>query len=295
MSSRQLRKLRHRSAEEDPEDTGEIGFLLPAPSKPRHFASLAVLHDDNGVDDKIDEDSDNHDLGVPEKVGTSITTSKRRKKSKKKQKPQSKVESSNNSGVLNLQSEDQLDEIDAAIRELNLKGGEHNTVPIISHQLDLEYERVCALLCINSQRLKVANEMRNLFGQSSAGSYDNVGSQTPRGSRRRHRGPQQHLDLETALKGRHAPGKGLPELTLRRNLFIQGKDEWPRGTTGGLGMEVVNDRESVDGTVEFRFSHSHAYTVVQEVFLTLVEMGDPQNLIEHLIENRNTSPFPKPR
>jgi hypothetical protein len=287
MSNRQLRKLRQRPAEENLiEDTTESEVEFPAVSKPSLFANLAMLQDGNGADDEVDDESDNRDQKAPEKDGASRVAAKKSKKSKKKQKSKSKVQDSRDAGVTDLQPEEHLDEIDAALRDLNLKGGEHAVASVTSHQLNPEYEKVCALLRINSQHLKVANEMRNLFGQASVENYDDAGNQVPRSARRRHRAAQQHLDLETALRGRHAPGKGLPELTLRRNLFIQGKDEWPRGTTGGLTMEVVSDQQSVDGTVEFRFAYSYAYAVVQEVFMTLVEIGDPQNLIGHLLENR---------
>jgi hypothetical protein len=286
MSSRQLRKLRKPLDEENLEEEAlESELGPPAISKPSIFARLAVLQNKNSADDEIDEESDNHDQITPRKDSSSVVTAKKSKKLKKKKlKLKSKAQ---NAGVPG-QPEEHLDEIDAALRELNLKGGEHAIAPQAPRQLDPEYEKVCALLCINSRRLKVANEMRNLFGQTSVENHEDAGNQIPRGARRRQRDAQQRLDLETTLRGRHAPGKGLPELTLRRNLFIQGKDEWPRGTTGGLAMEVVSDRQSVNGTVEFRFSHSYAYAVVQDVFMTLVEMGDPQNLIGYLLENRIT-------
>jgi hypothetical protein len=284
MSSRQLRKLRKPLGEVHlEEDAAESDLGLPVVSKPSPFVRLAMLQNGNGADDEIDEESDNHDQIAPKKDSSSVFTTKRSKKSKKKKpKLKSKVQNTTTVGVPD-QPEEHLDEIDIALRELNLKGGEHAIAPQTPRQLDPEYERVCVLLCINSQRLKVANEMRNLFGQTSVENHED---QIPRGARRRQRDAQQRLDLETALRGRHAPGKGLPELTLRRNLFIQGKDEWPRGTTGGLAMEVVSDRQSVNGTVEFRFSHNYAYAVIQDVFMTLVEMGDPQNLIAYLLENR---------
>jgi hypothetical protein len=106
-----------------------------------------------------------------------------------------------------------------------------------------------------------------------------------RRARQRPRQQPRQVDLETALKGHHAPGKGLSELTLRRNPLIQGKDDWPKGTTGGLTMEMV-DNKAPDGTIEFRFVHDKTYQALQSAFHGYVEMGDPQNLIGLLTRNR---------
>lgn len=131
--------------------------------------------------------------------------------------------------------------------------------------------------------------MRNLFGRAALDNHDDAGGPIGRGARRQQqRGQRQQVDLETALKGHHAPGKGLPEITLRRNIFIQGKDDWPKGTTGGLTMEIVEDSRQIDGTVEFRFVHDKAYQATQNTFLTLVDIGEPQNLIGFLTQNRKT-------
>jgi hypothetical protein len=153
---------------------------------------------------------------------------------------------------------------------------------------------VCKLLGINSQHLKVANEMRNLFGRTAVENHDDAGGPVGRGARRRQqRGQNQQVDLETALKGHHAPGKGLSELTLRRNNFIQGKEDWPKGTTGGLTMALAEGK-SEDGTMEFKYVHDQSYQTLQQTFQGSVEMGDPQNLIGLLVRNRKClSPFPR--
>jgi tetratricopeptide (TPR) repeat protein len=152
--------------------------------------------------------------------------------------------------------------------------------PIV--KADPEYQRICALLGISSQHLRVANEMRNLFGKGITDVHGDDENQAGRGGRRRQRGGQQQVDLESALKGQHPKGKGLPELTLRRNPFIQGKDDWPRSSTGGLTMEMV-DNKAADGTVEFKYAYDQSYVAVQRAFQQAVEMGDPQQMI-HLLK-----------
>lgn len=306
MSSRQLRKLQQQreleqaklrekeQVERTPESEEEDGEeQVPSINKPSLFANFAALQADEDQDDdseagdqQFENDGQrtvsNEQLGLP-------NTGRKSKKAKKKRKRKTKQteESKPTSRFPVPRSDINQDEIDAAVQELSLKNARNSTnstTPTVTFHP--EYERICVLFGINTQHLKVANEMRNLFGRTAVENHDDAGGQVPRGARRRQRAAQRQVDLETALKGHHAPGKGLPELTLRRNIFIQGKDDWPKGTTGGLTMEIVDDLRTVDGTVEFRFVHNQAYNLVQQQFHMFVEMGDPQNLIGLLQRNR---------
>ena len=297
MSSRQLRKLQQQRELEQAklqarssDEESEAERVTSTKPKPSLFSTLAALQD--GGDEAEDEDGDVDDLqeAAEEKVRDRPTFSpacspaaKRAKKSKKKKaknkKPEEKV------GPING-----ADEIDAALQELDIKEPAGSTTEPANLNLDPGYERVCALLGVNTQYLKVGNEMRNLFGKTATANHDDAGGPAGRRARRRQRGQQGQVDLEMALKGHHAPGKGLSELTLRRNQLIQGKDDWPKGTTGGLTMEVVDDK-AVDGTVEFRFVHDQTYQDLQQAFYGFVEMGDPQNLIGLLARNRMFIPL----
>lgn len=301
MSSRQIRKLKQqREAEEarlrqeaedaiSEEESEEENFVPQA--KPSMFSAFAGLEDEAG--DDSDEDQDDKPESAPiAKVATPsgsdsddeplAAPAKKAKKSKKKKKKAAKTKAT-------PKSESEQD-IDAALAALNIKAQSSKTGAKEKEEqppLDPEYERVCALLGINSQHLKVANEMRNLFGRTAVDNRDDDGAGTPRRGGRRQRAVE--MDLEAVLKGRHAPGKGFPELTLRRNLFIAGKDEWPRAPTGGLTMEIVKWTTLVDsqtdGTSEFRFCHDQMYEQTQQQFRMFVEMGDPQNLISLLVRN----------
>jgi len=286
MSSRQLRKIQQQreleaqaklQAQEEEEESDDEP-VAPAKSKASLFANLAALEDENDDDD---EDEEEDEAVTPESKPVNDpapTTAKKSKKSKKKKKSKSKAKET----VPEAKGDE---DIDAALRELALEkpagGGDHHWQP----SFDPEYERVCELLGISTNHLKVGTEMRNLFGKNVMDSHEDAGGAVPRGGRgRRQRAAQENVDLETALKGHHAPGKGLPEVTLRRNIFVQGKDDWPRGTSG-LTMEMVDDR-SDDGTVEYRFVHDKSYQDLQRNFQAFVEMGDPQNLIALLTRNR---------
>lgn len=292
MSSRQLRKLQLQrelelaqaklQAEVEEEESEEEPVHQPA-SKASLFANLAALEEneddsDEGKGSKKD-DEEAGDLSEPEP--TPIVTPKKAKKSKKKKKAKNKAKEEP-AKVANGE-----DEIEAALKELNLRkpsgNAASNQVPI-----DPEYERICELLGINAQHLKVANEMRSLFGRAAVEVHDDPGGPVGRGARRRQPRQNEQVDLETALKGRHAPGKGLPEVTLRRNHLIQGKEDWPKAPTGGLTIAIVDDLRKKDGTIEFRFDHNKEYQSLQQGFHHFVEIGDPQNLIALLIRNRES-------
>jgi hypothetical protein len=296
MSSRQIRKLqqqreqeqaklRDEASQQDEEEEEEDDYPAPV-SKASLFASLAALEDDEDEDDDAERKA-------PEELesgqDTPLAAPKKSKKSKKKKKKGKGKATEAKAEPSTSKNDDAADEIDTALRELNLKAQNTNTATATeAPKLDLEYERVCKLLGINTQYLKVANEMKNLFGRTAIESHDDAGGAVPGRRGRRQRAAQRNVDLETALKGHHAPGKGLLELTLRRNIFIQGKDDWPRASTGGLTMEVVDDMQAVDGTVEFKFVHDQAYENLQTQFNMYVEMGDPQNLISLLVGNRKS-------
>ena len=137
--------------------------------------------------------------------------------------------------------------------------------------------QLCRLLEVESKHLNALNEMKRLFGNITEND-----DETPQPARRRGRGPQ-HLDLGGALTARHSPvsrGQGLAGLSLRRNVFMMGKEEWPKATSGGLGMEL--EHTASDGTKHYRFVHNTAYQDVQRQFQSCVESMDPQRMIQML-------------
>jgi hypothetical protein len=289
MSSRQLRKLQQQreleqarlQAEAEEVEESDEEPVVPTKSKASLFANLAALEGEDAEENGGSSEEEEQAAG-PETAP--VVVHKKAKKPKKKKKAKNKAKEVDE---VPTDSKNDADDIDRALRELNLKtpssGDNSASIPI-----NPGYERVCALLGINAQHLKVANEMRNLFGRAAVDVHDEPGGHV-RGQRNRQRGQNQQVDLETALKGRHAPGKGLPELTLRRNSLIQGKDDWPKAPTGGLTMVIVDDQRAKDGTVEFRFDHNKEYQALQQAFYGFVEMGDPQNLIGLLVRNRKLS------
>lgn len=298
MSSRQLRKLQQQreleqakwleqaklqpneQAEEE-ESEEEEDTPLPA-RKGNAFSNFALLEDGN--DEPSEDEDDEQDNEPPAEETISPPKAAAPVKSKKSKKKSKAAKSRKAPAASKKEPKNGEDEIDAALRALKLENKGTSSGTIEKKAVDVEYEKICSLLGISTQHLKVANEMKNLFGRTAANNHDDdAGGQA---GRRRRRGVQQQIDLETALKGHHAPGKGLPEVTLRRNIFIQGKDDWPRAGTGGLTMEIVDDQRNSDGTVEFRYVHDQAYENLQQQFNMFVDMGDPQNLIGLLQRHR---------
>lgn len=290
MSSRQLRKLQQQreleqaklQAQAEDEEESEEEPVAPVKAKPSLFANLAGLEDPRENEEDSEEDIEPPELNDQPAPPSASKKSKKKKKKAKKAKERAV-------DLPDAKKDD--DEIEKALRELALEKPKDTSAAQTKVIFDPEYERVCSLLGAHTQHLKVANEMRNLFGKAAVEIREDPGGAAGRGGRRRQRAQPQQVDLETALK-RHPQQKGIPQITLRRNALIEGKEDWPGGTAGGLTMEVVDDKTE-DGTVEFRFVHNREYQDVQRTFQGLVEMGDPQNLIGLLTRYRKYCPISK--
>ena len=128
-----------------------------------------------------------------------------------------------------------MDEIDLALKSLSTTSKDGAEVPLAA-TIDEANLQLYRLLAVESKHLNALNEMKRLFGNVVLENEDEAGAAV--GPPRR-RGRVQNLDLGGALAGRHSPasrGQGLAGLALRRNPFILGKEEWPKATSGGLGM-----------------------------------------------------------
>ncbi|KAI1427492.1 transcriptional repressor TCF25-domain-containing protein [Xylaria sp. FL1777] len=300
MSSRQLRKLQRQRELEQLQtlspanhNSDESEDDAPVQRVKTVFSGFAALggQDENEGEDEDDEEEDkvkptessSHPTQSAVLTETTNGPSGKSKKKKKKKgkKPTTNIESSTRTDTPTRAGDD----IDEALRELNLSNTKSSTTP--SSQADrtrsVAYERICELLRINTQNLKVVNEMRNLFGREAiAAALNEENEERARTQRPRHI-PQQ-VDLETFLKGE--PGKSLPEVTLRRNPFLPGKDTWPRASTEGLTMRQIKETaaldKSISGTVEFGFVHGELYNTLEQHFFQLVQMLDPMQLVHFL-------------
>ena len=297
MSSRALRKAQREREEQErmqmlaqdeqeEEDDVEADVLPVQPAKKSAFAMLAenADEDEDEVDDvqadrgerekQDDEPQDAASDSIPQR-----TTNKKKKKKKKKSKGTTPNDISD-------KNDDQLDDIDKALRELSTNGDASQSATTASG-INQDTDELCKLLAIDSSHLHAQNELRRLFGRAALEDRDdepppNAGNI---GGNRRQQRQIQRIGLAQALRGQGAGGRGgaLSQMALKRNIFVQGKEEWPNATGGGLGMEVEEKR--ADGTVLYRFVHNRAYQEVQSQFEIAVESMDPNRLVVMLQQN----------
>lgn len=293
MSSRQLKKL-HKQQEllrlqnlANDEDGSSEEEVAPPKPKASVFAGFAALGGDNGNDDGNDdaeehEEQEEAEAEKEDELAEPVPTpAKKSKKSKRKKKAK-------NSSAVPADGPDQkskdkeIDEIDEALRELSMKSASQASA---GQNAQGSYDaKLARLLSISFDHLKVINELRAMFGQETIDSVRNQEETQARDDRRRNRraGPQQmQVDMETYLKGR--PGEKIPEVVLRKNPFVQGKEHWPKASAGGLKMEAVTD-ERVEPT-EYRFSHDKGYEMLEMQFFGLVDMMDPMRIVHFVHQN----------
>ena len=315
MSSRALRKLQREHEEqqqlaklqarnEEPDDEDEEVEEEPV-SKPKvnAFDMLnAAIDEDEGdqssAGNAISEGSDQEVASAQVNENTALESqtqtnakaqAKRRPKKKgKKKKGLAKKEDTISAvkGSKAAGEQAQLDEIDLALMSLKDKHNEPTNQDDDRKHLDENLQHLYTLLAIDTKYLNALNEMKRLFGNVVLEGEGAEQAGAMGGGRRRGRGPQQ-VDLGGALTGRNSPisrGQGLAGLALRRNVFMLGKEEWPKATSGGLGMEVIE--KAWDLTTEYRFVHNSMYQDVQRQFESCVESMDPQRMIQLLQFNR---------
>lgn len=296
MSSRALRKLQREkeqqnqlnASQEDNATDDESGEEPPARKVLNAFDMLNQDEDEDEANDSdVAEPDDGEDVLVEKpQVESSEKPKPKSKSKKKKNKKKGKAPEQADTPAKGSQATakgPQLDEIDLALKSLSTTSKNGADVPPAA-KIDEANLHLYRLLAVESKHLNALNEMKRLFGNVVLENEDEAGAAA--GPPRR-RGRVQNLDLGGALAGRHSPasrGQGLAGLALRRNPFILGKEEWPKATSGGLGMELVEKLE--DGTSEFRFVHNTIYQDVQRQFETCVESMDPQRMIGLLQYNR---------
>ncbi|EME84985.1 uncharacterized protein MYCFIDRAFT_214915 [Pseudocercospora fijiensis CIRAD86] len=288
MSSRALRKAQREKEEQErlkqleqkahalEEEEDEEDEREAVKSKKSAFAMLRE------EEDEAEEDEEDDEAGAPipeEPVATTAHKSPAKKKKKKKKKAKAGTDRRG-------QDTDDVDEIDAALKSLSTNGKAADSGKTAAG-VNPAVEEANRLLSIDTNNLHAANEMKRLFGRAAL-EQDHDDQQVPAGAvggNRRQQRRVQHVGLAQALRGQRVDGRsgGLAAMALRRNIFIQGKEEWPVATGGGLGMEVEEKR--ADGTVLYKFVHNSAYQDVQSQFESCVASMDPNRLIVLLQHN----------
>lgn len=293
MSSRAIRKLQKlrelesQQASSHEDEAGETSEdeEVTRPSKPK-LNAFDLLNAADEDEDDADGDAQQPVIQPPQPVSTpteSVESNKTKKRASKKKKTAKPV--ATDEPVADKSETAELDEIDRALRELatdrkqRAKDGEPSTFTQGAGD-SLFSKTLEKLHSVEPKSLNATNEMRKLFGNVVFENFDETGGT---GGRRRNRQPEM-VDLGRALTGRYSPasrGQSLAGVTLRRNVLMQGKDEWPRAPSGGLGMVTVENLPT--GATIYRLVHNAAYRDVQKQFDMCVESMDPQRLI-HLLQ-----------
>ncbi|KAI2828284.1 hypothetical protein CBS147343_4367 [Aspergillus niger] len=294
MSSRALRKLQKQreqelqlaQVEQENDDSSDEEPVV-RPSKPK-LNAFDLL---NSVDDDEDEQESENEAEIeepepvtqPKEVPAPAPAPKPAAPGKKNKKNKKKKKAGAKSGAGAATSETTgLDDIDKALKDLavNPKHSAHTGGPGAAEDRDAGFPKTPeALLAIDPRCLNATNEMRKLFGNVVLENFD----QDTGSGRRRDRG-RETLDLGQALTGRYSPasrGQSLAGVMQRRNVLMQGRDEWPRSPSGGLGMELVEKLQN--GSTMYKIVHNSSYTDVQRQFDMCVESMDPQRMI-HLLQ-----------
>ncbi|KAJ9111726.1 hypothetical protein QFC19_001087 [Naganishia cerealis] len=218
-------------------------------------------------------------------------SSKKKKKNKKKKKDTSKALAETELPSTRLErqlaagktkskqtkkeaGDDDLDEVDKAIKELNLKYGDSSTSrnPSNLEEKDsVTFAKIRGLLSVDSKTLDPDAELKRFFGAKVVNSA------------------QQSTDAKQA---RHAK-MFEKHISRMRILFAKPKMTWPiMSSFGGLGMSAldeseVNDirnvhqhAEEMSGANErwFTFEHDAGYRQIQLQFLGAIKSHDPNQL-----------------
>ena len=293
MSSRALRKL--QKAQEKVESSDQIeedessGNEARQPSRLNAFDMLTKATNGDTEIESVLSDFDDKDAESKQddSMFTSATPSKKKKKNRKKK---DKINIFADGRAENVgetkkptRRAAEMDEIDLALKSLSTTHGSYAISNVKEDEDNVELYR---LLSIEPKNLNALNEMKRLFGNVVL-EGDNERLET--GPTRNRRSGQVELTIDEALSARNSPlseGRGLTGLALRRNVFMLGKEEWPRAASGGLGMEVVE--KSHHGTIQYRFLHNPFYQNVQAQFSSCAASMDPQRMINLLQYNRTS-------
>lgn len=287
---RKLQKLREQEQLEQGQHDGSSDDEAPRPAKPKFNAFDLLNAGDNDEADSDKEtpepsprESENEREPEPEPEPSKPKSASKKKKNKKK-KAKAAVPVEPTKGKTD---EAELDEIDRALKDLATDGqlaasGDFSESNRDSRSASFP-KTTDELLAVEPKFLNAMNEMRRLFGNVVLENFD---QSADAGTGRRRDRNREMVDLGRALTGRYSPasrGQSLAGVTLRRNVLMQGKDEWPRAPSGGLGMEMVEKLDA--GDCLYRIVHNSAYQDVQRQFDLCVESMDPQRLIQHLQYN----------
>ena len=281
--------------ETDVEEEVKIVRKEKAPLNAFEMLDQASEEEEDGETIQSDHDKQKSELRQSSEVRDQEFSAAKKKKKRRKAKDKGSIrvgKTDEQSGLRHVeQAQEETDEIDRALRQLSLKmdkavsRNDDRLGQNRQHQEDFWEMAVSKLLAVDSKHLNPRNEMRSLFG--SIALEEGPRHQAAPDDRGR-------VGLDTALAGRHSPvsrGKELGSLAKRRNVLMQGQENWPLAISGGLGMETVTGEQERSSEAEsapicgrkYRIVHNSAYTQTQHQFKQAVESMSAENMIHLLI------------
>lgn len=287
MGSRALRKLQREQLEKqlaasqsEQDDVESEEEEEPAiVSKPRNaFDMLEGMGEED--EDSGSDHEDNIISSQPSEVAPPPASSSKSKKKKKKSKKKQNAKAE--TPALTESKDVSEDEIDKALKELSLQNAgklESDSQPA----QDAWEQSATAYLSIDQKNLDPVNEMRGLFGNIA---LEEDGPRT-QPTRQRDQNLQGGVDLATALGANYSPvarGKKLGALAKRRNCFVQGKEDWPMATSGGLSMEAI---APTSFERQYNIMHNNQYKEAQWQF----EMAVESMQVDQMIANLRMHPY----
>jgi hypothetical protein len=295
MSTRQLRRIREKQQQaqldvsaEDTDDDQEAIVYQPKRQQASLFAALGAQ--DEGDDDEEEADEEPLAEQAVESLPAKTTPGKRKNKKKKKKR---KDDADQLGDKKQPRRQDSVDDIDKALEALGMSDvATRASDPKTDAGADggrtgaTSNPKMDQLLSISTYHLRPSNEMKHMFGRDivSSASAQEAEEEAARRAQARRRGIQ-NVDIETFLKaGPREPR--LPEMSLKKNVFVLGREHWPRASSGGLTMTVVAQHR---GSTEYTFAHDEVYEGVQAGFFHFVMIGDPMKLI-HLAKQQRECP-----
>ncbi|KKF95027.1 putative protein.01 [Ceratocystis platani] len=299
MSSRQLRKLREKqdlaalaqreaegivNKDDEESDSGAEDYVV----KPQKslFAALGDQGDDDDSDDDGDDDDGNEpetgddaqtkiNAALPSQTSPDVAPKKKKNRGKKKRKGKkggvSNDKATNNNTALGVpvnNKDGDGDEIDRILRELNMKDSAFAASGSRNARTATEIHK--ELFSVNSKNLKERTEMIAVFGRDVINATESANTQPPQVR------PDGTMTLEDVLR-QYARGK-LPDITLKRNIFIDGKESWPKSSAEGLMMERVGKQET-EACTDYKFVGNSAFNKIKKLFYRTARLGDLGSII----------------
>ncbi len=210
---------------------GQVHAPVPLPFRALPLSAQMNEDGDGDADEDDNDDGEAHgDSGRPRTEPRRAASASGQGQGQKQEAKKKKGKKAQAAGRP-LRQPDGPDEIDLALVEV--ANGLAAASIADSRTAAKHAEELLRLLGINPHHLKVANEMRSVFGRETIEAAEAEDRSERSASRRQQQQQREHVDLEGFLRGDAAgSARKVPDVLAKRNPFMQWKNTWPPGTSG---------------------------------------------------------------